>query len=204
MARAVMVSLNACWAFVPLEDGWANWATFMPCMPWQATCMAAAAACWKLAMACIVAPGCMAGTGGYTPFCAVVGAGAVSLEDWVSEVIGCCEATGAVVGAVDGVAMGAGAAKGAGAAVVFVVVMLLLLLLSMTETWAWACMSNLVKSSFWCFRAPLALEKKMTLLWRSSIMTFLRRLDSRAALRFCSSLVSRAFLLAADAVGPFE
>ncbi len=33
-------------------------------------------------------------------------------------------------------------------------------------------------------------------------MTFLRRLDSRAALRFCSSLVSRAFLLAAEAVAP--
>ena len=71
-------------------------------------------------------------------------------------------------------------------------------LLSIIATWFWACISNLVNSSFWCFRAPLALEKKMTLLWRSSIMTFLRRRDSRAALRFCSSRVSLAFLLAAD------
>ena len=44
----------------------------IPCIPWTATCIAAAAACWKLAMACIVAPGCMAGTGGYTGAAAVV------------------------------------------------------------------------------------------------------------------------------------
>ncbi len=70
IARAVMVSLKACWALADpvVGAGCAKLCKLapgeIPCMPWTATCMAAAAACWKLAIACIVAPGCIAGTGG--------------------------------------------------------------------------------------------------------------------------------------------
>ena len=68
IARAVIVSLYACWALAdPVAgEGCARDVRLapgeIPCIPWTATCIAAAAACCKLAMACIVAPGCMIGT----------------------------------------------------------------------------------------------------------------------------------------------
>ncbi len=59
----------------------------------------------------------------------------------------------------------AGAVAGVVVVLLFVVVFgLELFVLSITETWACACISRRVKSSFCCLRAPLALEKKMTLL----------------------------------------
>mmetsp|Transcript_10879 Transcript_10879/g.30554 ORF Transcript_10879/g.30554 Transcript_10879/m.30554 type:complete len:261 (-) Transcript_10879:129-911(-) len=74
-------------------------------------------------------------------------------------------------------------------------------LASIWAIWVWAWIRRRWNSSFCVLRVALAREKKMTERWSSSIMTFLRRRDSRAALRFCSSRVSRSLGMSPRSMG---
>lgn len=137
---------------------------FIPC---SAACMATAAACWKSAIACMVAPGCMFGNGRAAGRGLMLAMAVLAAAARASPVVG-SNSTGF---------SGFGFNCGTGSPI--------------SESKECASSKRRVSSSFCCLRAPFARPRKMTLRCNSSTSNFFRRRDSLAALRFCAKRRAR-------------